>query len=161
MNGIKPDDEIVIRRHPLRRHAGALLNLNPAMGGADVAQRRRDAKGCALVRSHLVGECLLVCICFFFAPLRLCATSIAGFRLNSHLRKNDTNVRRAGWLPKLAHRSEAGGSGLRNATWSRPRCAEPWPAETGSRKTERLPVLRGFASLGARTGVGSHPNIHQ
>jgi hypothetical protein len=44
--------------------------LNPAMGGADVAQRRRDAKGCALVRTHPVGECLLVGICFFFAPLR-------------------------------------------------------------------------------------------
>jgi glycosyltransferase involved in cell wall biosynthesis len=49
--------------------------LNPAMRGADVAQRRRDAKRCALVHTHPVGECLLVGICFFFAPLRLCATS--------------------------------------------------------------------------------------
>jgi len=44
--------------------------LNPAKGGADVAQRRRDAKGCALVHTHPAGECLLVCICFFFALLR-------------------------------------------------------------------------------------------
>jgi sialate O-acetylesterase len=46
------------------------INLNPAMRGADVAQRRRDAKRCALVHTHPVGECLLVGICFFFAPLR-------------------------------------------------------------------------------------------
>jgi len=49
--------------------------LNPAVGGADVAQRRRDAKRCGLFHTHPVGECLLVCICFCFAPLRLCATS--------------------------------------------------------------------------------------
>jgi hypothetical protein len=47
-----------------------LIILNPAMGGADVAQRRRDAKRCALVHTHPAGECLLVCICFFFASLR-------------------------------------------------------------------------------------------
>ena len=46
------------------------ITLNPAMRGADVAQRRRDAKRCALVHTHPVGECLLVGIYFFFAPLR-------------------------------------------------------------------------------------------
>jgi hypothetical protein len=56
------------RPAPLR--AAESVSQNPAMGGADVAQRRRDAKGCALVRTHPVGECLLVGICFFFAPLR-------------------------------------------------------------------------------------------
>jgi hypothetical protein len=56
-------------------HARVGFILNPAMGGADVAQRRRDAKRCASVRTHPVGERLLVCICICFAPLRLCATS--------------------------------------------------------------------------------------
>jgi hypothetical protein len=56
--------------HFLCQVSGGGIILNPAMGGADVAQRRRDAKGCALVRTHPVGECLLVGICFFFAPLR-------------------------------------------------------------------------------------------
>ena len=36
---------------------------------------RKDAKGCALFHTHPVCECLFVCICFFFASLRLCATS--------------------------------------------------------------------------------------
>jgi hypothetical protein len=46
------------------------ITLNPAIRGADVAQGRRDAKRCALVHTHPVGECLLVGIYFFFAPLR-------------------------------------------------------------------------------------------
>jgi hypothetical protein len=46
------------------------ITLNPAMRGADVAQRRRDAKRCALVHTHPGGVIQRVGIYFFFAPLR-------------------------------------------------------------------------------------------
>ena len=39
---------------PAQRPSRTRINLNPAMGGTEVAQRRKDAKGCALVRTHPV-----------------------------------------------------------------------------------------------------------
>ena len=63
-----------------------MLNLMPAMGGREVTQRRKDAKGCASARTHRLGETLLVGICFFFAPTRFCVTSQYDHDINEHAR---------------------------------------------------------------------------
>ena len=78
--GPRVDFNHVERVHAALQNCGRALaahpvTLDPAMGGSDVTQRRKDAKGCAFVFTHPVGECLLVGICFFFAPWRLCVTS--------------------------------------------------------------------------------------
>lgn len=68
-------------------YASVRFRLNSAaMGGREVTQRRKGAKGSALVRAYPMGEWRFVGIRFFFAPLRLCLTSHRRFLDNSQLR---------------------------------------------------------------------------